>query len=533
VSKANLGASAADGTARARRPRTRTLANRTGTTLSRATGFTAATAPFEVVPVEEPVDGVLSGARPLAKPDVFASTRSTRARSSGVVLAVGDLVSLAGSALAAILLRSSVAAPERLSDRIIFVVGFSFLGLGLFAGHGSYRASGRPVVAGGWNDLRIAIPGLALMGWLLVGLLTLFGSNRAGSIDDLTIGLAVLLGAAAVPTVRTVSRTVQCELHPARRVIVVGSGMMAGRVARSLGWDRSVSVVGFVDDDPTDRGAVLGGIADLPALCQRLEVDQVIVAFSRTHPADSLERLRCIQGCVDVAVVPRYFELVSPRTTMWQLSGIPLLDLAPQQLGPGAKAAKRAFDIVFSGLLLALLAPVVAAIAVAVKVSSEGPVLFRQERTGLRGRTFVMYKFRTMVQSSSEVPESLLVRNEMDGPLFKMREDPRVTALGRFLRRTSLDELPQLFNVLAGEMSLVGPRPFIPTESSKMMGHALRRFEVKPGLTGLWQVSGRSMLSYDEVITLDYLYVASWSFWWDLKILLSTPWKVLRGIGAF
>jgi lipopolysaccharide/colanic/teichoic acid biosynthesis glycosyltransferase len=166
-------------------------------------------------------------------------------------------------------------------------------------------------------------------------------------------------------------------------------------------------------------------------------------------------------------------------------------------------------------------------------MSSPGPVLFRQERIGKDNKPFTIYKLRTMTHDAEQMRSQLESSNEMDGPLFKMRADPRATPVGRFLRRTSLDEAPQLFNVLRGDMSLVGPRPFVPSESSAIDGSAQRRFEFRPGMTGLWQVSGRSELTFDEMQRLDYLYVASWSIWWDFRILWMTPSRVFRGRGAF
>jgi lipopolysaccharide/colanic/teichoic acid biosynthesis glycosyltransferase len=180
-----------------------------------------------------------------------------------------------------------------------------------------------------------------------------------------------------------------------------------------------------------------------------------------------------------------------------------------------------------------LVLPVLAVAAIAIKMSSPGPVFFRQERNGKNNKPFTMYKLRTMSSDAESKRWQLETSNEVDGPLFKIRADPRVTKLGAFLRRTSLDEVPQLFNVLRGDMALVGPRPFIRAESSAINGPALRRFEVRPGMTGLWQVSGRSELTFDELRRLDYLYVASWSIWWDLRILWVTPARVFRGHGAF
>jgi exopolysaccharide biosynthesis polyprenyl glycosylphosphotransferase len=196
-------------------------------------------------------------------------------------------------------------------------------------------------------------------------------------------------------------------------------------------------------------------------------------------------------------------------------------------------AAKRACDVLVAGLGLLLLAPLLIAVALAIKLSSRGPVVFRQERTGLRGRPFTLLKFRTMVAGADQLLESLRERNEADGPLFKLRHDPRVTRVGRFLRRYSIDELPQLVNVLKGEMSLVGPRPPLASEVALYEEWQLDRLEVRPGITGLWQVSGRSELSFEDYIRLDLFYVENWSIAYDLFILSKTIPLLVSARGAY
>lgn len=200
--------------------------------------------------------------------------------------------------------------------------------------------------------------------------------------------------------------------------------------------------------------------------------------------------------------------------------------------GSGAKAIKRFVDVVGAAALIVLLSPVLLAAAVTVKVDSPGPVLFRQRRSGLRGREFQVLKLRTMRVGSERQRQAMAEHNESDGHLFKIREDPRVTRAGRLMRRFSVDELPQLFNVVMGDMSLVGPRP-LPTEDSAFGELARRRLLVRPGLTGLWQVSGRSSLSWEETLRLDLAYVDTWSLRLDLVILARTPRAVLRGEGAY
>ena len=209
-----------------------------------------------------------------------------------------------------------------------------------------------------------------------------------------------------------------------------------------------------------------------------------------------------------------------------------MLGITPASLSAGSRLLKRSFDIVMSSIILLLIAPLIAVIAVMIKVTSPGTVFFRQERTGKNLESFSMLKFRTMFSDAEEKRSELAHLNEADGPLFKVQNDPRVTRPGRFLRRTSLDEIPQLINVWKGDMSLVGPRPFVVGEALLIEGWARKRFEARPGMTGLWQVSGRNELSHLELCRLDYLYVASWSFWWDMHILWQTPSTILRGRGA-
>ncbi|HXW79660.1 MAG TPA: sugar transferase, partial [Acidimicrobiales bacterium] len=322
------------------------------------------------------------------------------------------------------------------------------------------------------------------------------------------------------------------------RVLIVGSGSVAASLARRLSRGKDIRLVGYVDDDPyrTPRTLVapyLGTLDDLPGLCAKAHVDRVLVAFSQSPPLRVAEVLRSLPANVRVSVVPRFFELVTWQSRVEDLHGLTVMDIAPPSLDVVSRAIKRGMDLAGSALLLLALSPGLVAIAVAIKVTSPGPVFFRQARIGYKGRTFKIFKFRTMEVGADDVKVDLRDRNEVDGPLFKLRYDPRVTRVGHFLRTTSLDELPQLFNVMLGDMSLVGPRPFVPDESALIDGWAVRRFDVRPGMTGLWQVSGRNDLPFEELRQLDYAYVASWSLWWDLKILWHTPGSVLRRHGAY
>jgi len=324
------------------------------------------------------------------------------------------------------------------------------------------------------------------------------------------------------------------------RILVVGSGAIADRLIARLQRCSDTLVVGQVDDvlrhvgtDGCSQRPLLGQMKDLPQLCGAHRVDRIIVAFSDNPDSNVLELLRRLEGKVPITVVPRLFELHSWRSEVEELHGLPLIHIAPASLTLGARLTKRILDLALalSAILLGL--PLWIAVAIAIKLDSSGPVLFRQERSGRRGRPFKIFKYRTMTADAWDKRSAVAASSDSDGPLFKMYKDPRVTRIGRLLRRTSIDEIPQLINVVRGEMSLVGPRPLPTHEAVKLDGAALARFDVPPGLTGLWQVSGRSDLSYADLQHLDSVYVRSWSLLWDLRIIRDTPRSVLGGRGAY
>ena len=214
---------------------------------------------------------------------------------------------------------------------------------------------------------------------------------------------------------------------------------------------------------------------------------------------------------------------------------MPIVTLPPVRLGRSSRVLKRCFDAVVAPLLLLLLAPLLGAVALAIRLDSPGSVFYRQPRRGRAGSTFSIVKFRTMFVGAEQRRQEVLHLNNVDGPLFKVKKgvDPRVTRVGRFLRRTSLDELPQLWNVLRGDMSLVGPRPFVLYEADRISGWAQHRLDMTPGITGLWQVLGRNDIPFEEMVKLDYVYVTNWSLWWDMKILCQTIPAVLAKRGAY
>jgi exopolysaccharide biosynthesis polyprenyl glycosylphosphotransferase len=273
---------------------------------------------------------------------------------------------------------------------------------------------------------------------------------------------------------------------------------------------------------------------DVLSLVREVGADTIAVCGSASAEPGELRRLAWqLEGTgIDLVVAPQLTDIAGPRVHIRPIEGLPLLHVEEPTLSGLGWLAKNLMDRVFAFLGLMLLTPVFATIALAIKLSDRGPVFFRQPRVGHEGRTFRVWKFRTMYVDAEDRLASLVDQNESDGMLFKIKEDPRVFPVGRFLRGTSLDELPQLINVLKGEMSLVGPRP-LPADDGDFLGDVRRRLLVRPGITGLWQVSGRSDLSWDEAVRLDLYYVDNWSLAYDLSILWRTVGVVLARKGAY
>ncbi|NLF00062.1 MAG: undecaprenyl-phosphate glucose phosphotransferase [Anaerolineales bacterium] len=326
------------------------------------------------------------------------------------------------------------------------------------------------------------------------------------------------------------------------RVIIVGAGEIGRTVMRTivarpqLGYQ----IVGFVDDDPekghTDIGRIkaLGPTANLAELVQSDAVDQVIITLPWMYHRKILSIVReCERKHVEARIVPDLFQMSLSQVDVDDLGGIPVIGVHEVAFSRGALLVKRAMDVVLASVMIVLGLPLFAAIALAIRLDSPGRIVFRQTRVGLGGAHFEMYKFRSMREGAENELELLRKQSEVDGPIFKMRKDPRATRVGQFLRHKSLDELPQLWNVLRGEMSIVGPRPPLPSEVNKYMDWHRKRLEVRPGMTGLWQVSGRSLLSFDEMVLLDIHYIEHWSLWLDLKIMLRTVPQIILGEGAY
>ncbi|MGO9080053.1 MAG: sugar transferase [Streptosporangiaceae bacterium] len=347
----------------------------------------------------------------------------------------------------------------------------------------------------------------------------------------------------------TARYTLRKQLHRRRlrgqcmeKVIAVGHRPAVAELIVTLRRDRyhgmtvvGACLAGHEADDHVEGVPVCGGLAKVTTAVGRLGADAVAVLACPEMNGIRLRELawELEKTGTDLCVAPALMDVAGPRTTIRPVAGLPVLHVDHPDLAGGKKFFKRVFDTAVAAAALVLLAPVFAAIAIAIRAGDHGPVFFRQVRVGRDGQPFRLYKFRTMVVDADQRKTDLAALNEGTGVLFKMRQDPRVTRAGAWLRRWSLDELPQLLNILLGDMALVGPRPALPEEVARYEHHMQRRLAVKPGITGLWQVSGRSDLSYDETVRLDVRYVENWSFMLDLQILWKTWSAVARGSGAY
>jgi len=327
-------------------------------------------------------------------------------------------------------------------------------------------------------------------------------------------------------------RSRNSSLLNGRRVLIVGAGSVGRRLAADVENDPTSGrrVVGFLDDDKPRGERVLGGICDMARVARTGFVDEVIIASQRRDVTlQVLHEARQLH--LDVQIVPDLFGCVAAVTELERVGDFPVLRLHGERLPTVGLALKRLMDVAGSGVALAVLSPLLAVIAVLIKIDSAGPVLYRAQRAGFKRRLFLCYKFRSMVNNADELKNELRQKNQRSGPSFKMADDPRITRLGRFLRRYSLDELPQLWNVLKGEMSLVGPRPHPLDDVSGYEVEHLARLDVIPGITGLWQVTARRDPSFQRGMELDREYIRNWSLAVDLRILLRTLSAVVHGSG--
>jgi exopolysaccharide biosynthesis polyprenyl glycosylphosphotransferase len=380
-----------------------------------------------------------------------------------------------------------------------------------------------------------------------VGAWVVFGIAQLTSVIELDFrklalfwALAITLLAVARMLARAAAKRSSAYVQNA---LILGAGEVGQLLAQKIRRhpEYKINVVGFVDREPKPRAEgldavnVLGPPEDVEEIVRRHRIERVIVAFSGDRHEETLDVVRALSGLdVQTDLIPRLFEVVGTEAEIYTIEGIPAIGLPPFRLSRSSRVLKRTGDVALASLALLLLAPVFLITALLIKLDSRGPVFFRQHRIGEHEADFAMLKFRTMHIDAEQRKRDVahLSRHAAPGGddrMFKIEHDPRVTRVGSLLRRYSIDELPQLFNVLKGDMSLVGPRPLIPEEHRYVNEWAKRRLDLKPGMTGLWQVLGRSAIPFSEMVKLDYIYASTWSMWKDLRLLGRTIPIVVRG----
>jgi exopolysaccharide biosynthesis polyprenyl glycosylphosphotransferase len=363
----------------------------------------------------------------------------------------------------------------------------------------------------------------ALVAWLTGGLLVRGILDRHEALF-LWLALAALLIMA-----RAGARQLALRISPVERCLFIGDEVSAETIRSKLTGHGGVNakVVAHLDLDKVEPWSTDSfsetRLAEIRDLAQTLDVHRAIIAPRSVDAGEMLNLVRTLKAVgVRVSVLPRLLEVVGSSVEFDDLHGVTVMGVRRFDLTRSSAAFKRAFDLFGASLGLLAISPMLAIFAIAIKLDSRGPVFFRQLRVGRHGQRFYMLKFRTMVPDAEAMKDSLRHRNEAKEGLFKIAEDPRVTRIGRLLRKSALDELPQLLNVFRGEMSLVGPRPLVIEEDQRVEGWHRRRLELMPGMTGPWQILGPSRVPLREMVAIDYLYVANWSLWTDVKILLRT-----------
>jgi exopolysaccharide biosynthesis polyprenyl glycosylphosphotransferase len=395
----------------------------------------------------------------------------------------------------------------------IFVVLVTLFGLR----EGLYKRAGDPSPAG-------VVPALARSTLFAIGLVFIAAWDGMHPLAASRIFASSLAGLALLRRFRQVVWKRRRRETEARKVLIIGGGPVARSIALTLRGDplHRTIVCGFVDDNQPLSPAVLGRIADLDWLARAEFIDEVILALPG-QPVQTREAAEAaFRNHLDIRAVPDLPPGPWPDSGIDRIGEVPVVTLHREPLPSGALFLKRLLDVTGAMFGLVLASPLMAIVALLIRLDSPGPVFYSAERTGAKGRRFHCYKFRSMVTDSAQLKEDLRARNQRQGPIFKIDDDPRVTRIGRTIRRYSLDELPQLWNVLCGEMSLVGPRPHPVDEVNHYELHQFRRLDVKPGITGLWQITARNCPSFELNMHLDLTYIENWSLRLDLRILANT-----------
>ena len=474
--------------------------------------------------------------------------RSERSSVAGIVWAILDLITTVIASLIAFRFRNGVDFEEiefangnHLLPGIpsVFGIYVCWFAAWLIFFTQSYGLYGPIHARSGLHEQRMTVQATLLAGLILCGTLYL---SRGEIISRIVVILTVLLTGATLAARRALWRSMVYSRYregvDSRNVLIVGAGRIAQALRNHL---ESLRHLGFrfkgfiaLNDKEIESGDadVIGDINNCLMLARALFVDEIFFSV----PADKNVVVQLVEEAravgIDVRVVPDLYDGLAWNAPVEYVGQFPTIPLHRREFKVGSFIMKRTLDLTVSSLALLLLAPLLIVIAIAVKLDSSGPILYRAQRIGRKGRNFSCFKFRTMVVNADELKKKLEHMNERDSILFKMANDPRITSVGKFLRKYSLDELPQFLNVLRGDMSLVGPRPPIASEVEKYDLPHLRRLDVLPGITGLWQVEARQDPSFDSYISLDTAYVENWSIWLDIKILVRTVSVVLGGTGA-
>jgi exopolysaccharide biosynthesis polyprenyl glycosylphosphotransferase len=322
--------------------------------------------------------------------------------------------------------------------------------------------------------------------------------------------------------------------HYDKNVLIIGAGRVGEQIRDNLNANKTSRsrFIGFLDDYKKGH-QILGSIPNIEQLVQKHKIHEIYITIPSERGVINQLIASVRKYDVQIKIIPELFELVTSSVSFDHAFDYPCIEIVRTPLRGLNWFMKRSADFILSTLGIIVISPILMAVAAAIKLDSKGPLIIKQKRIGKNGAPFHMLKFRSMVANAEALKAALAHQNEADGPVFKIKNDPRITRVGRFIRKYSLDELPQLFNVLAGQMSLVGPRPPLPNEVEQYSDYQWRRFDVRPGITGLWQVSGRSDLPFEEWVKLDIYYIERWSLSLEFKILLKTIPVVLKGEGAY
>ena len=394
----------------------------------------------------------------------------------------------------------------------------------------------------GWAEFAVILKSGILATITLGGFIFVFKLTLTSRLFIATNSLmAVLLLTAAHLLLDRFFDSIHAKGYNQVNILIVGTGKRARdfiKVVREhSNW--GLKIVGLIDDEHGMYGKdiegfrVLGRLQDIPFVLHRIVVDRVIFVVPRLWLNRIDEAiLACEREGISTSISMDLYNLRIAKVRQTDFSGFPLLEFETFSAKQWQLFLKRAVDVIATITLLVVFIPIILATIIAIKLTSKGPILFKQVRSGLNGRKFTLYKFRTMVVGAEMKRRELEKMNEMDGPVFKIRKDPRITSVGRILRKLSIDEIPQLLNVLKGDMSIVGPRPPLPIEVDLYKMWQRRRLSLKPGLTCIWQVSGRNKIQFEKWMEMDLEYIDQWSLWLDFKILFKTVFVVLFGYGA-